>query len=196
MKNPIYVIALLMLTVFSCEKDELNNETLTIDPSFKSTAESNRAPEATFCHRSKLIADGRDVIGYVEYTGFEDNYVINYVTFEKWEIIETHLNIGNCSNQESLVNENGDPMIDQFEHASNHAEDTYEVTYLINKDSLGKIFCLAAQAKIKGPNGIVTAWADGAYFEGSTLAMYIQSSNEGCRDSQVQPYSKEKVVVE
>ena len=195
MKTPIYVIAFFMLTLLSCEKDELNttSETSAIELAAKNYQQTK---DLNICQSNKMLARGRTVSAYVEFSIYGKFYVITYGTEDNsgYKITKTHLSTGNCNVDNFPLDEKGNPKVEAFKYASSHDGGVNEVTFLIPRDGVDKQFCYAAQAELEGPEGTEIAWADGSYFDGSTLATYVTAPIQLCNESMVQTYSSENVA--
>ena len=185
-KLTLFVSVFTALILFNCNTEEIVDENLNVDlnPNFR-VIESNpdlalRTSLDDPCMVVNLIAGQNMVAGTVSIDATEDDLVLTYSTVDGWEIKETHMSIGDCSELTFPSTGAGNPKIGKFEHATTHNESVTEVIYLINKEAISEIYCFAAHAVVVKQGSNETAWAEGMDFGGNSWAMYVEADMSDC----------------
>jgi hypothetical protein len=190
-KITVLISALLLISFFSCNTENVNEEKITQDPNFrvfeakvkkKGSISSLRASLEEPCMTTNLIAGQNYIAGTVTVDTDGENLIITYSTNEEWTIDATHMSIGDCSEQSIPTTKSGNPKVGKFEHSTKHSKGTNQVTYLIDISVANEEggFCFAAHAEVTGPKGGETAWAEGKPFDGKSWAMYVEANVSDC----------------
>jgi hypothetical protein len=182
-----FALGLLALTFLACNTEELsidNSETNSNNPNFR-ISESNftlaaRASTSDPCMVTNLIAGQHYTAGRVEVGSDGVDLSVTYFTDPGWTISETHMSIGNCDEQSIPTTGSGNPKIGHFEQSSSHSTGVNVVTYYIDLSVLDNNYCFAAHAKVQGPSGNESAWAEGPSFSGNSWAMFVEALLTDC----------------
>lgn len=193
MKKIKFILSLfVMLSIISCNIDDVNEQLQQHDPNFRvaeainktngksSVNSTSRSSADEPCMTTNLIAGQHHIAGTVSVDMDEQDIIIIYTTNDDWSIKATHMSIGNCDDQSIPTTGSGNPKVGKFEHHSNHSEGVNQVVYRINKDILQEQYCFAAHAEVTGSTGNETAWAEGPEFPGKSWAMYVEGLLSDC----------------
>lgn len=175
MKTPIYVILLLAFVLSGCSKDLVdndisNNDITTIDLKFANAAEQTRGVtqnlnipmDATVCFRTQLLDSKLQTVGYADFEIIDKEVVISFKTDLNWDIQQTYLNVKDCTSSDFPLDENGDPVMDEFKYSSFHENPVKRVDHIIDSYELTTSMCFAAFATLVDKYGkSVDVWAHG-----------------------------------
>lgn len=130
------------------------------------TAQSSASYKADpACSETYTLYAGQTInVGDLEVSNDNDSIYVTYTVTGGWELVETHLYVGDMSGLPA--NKAGNPKIGNFPHKSNHSGVT-SFTYAVAIDPSMSCYIVAAHASVqKVQNGTVvqseTAWSEGA----------------------------------
>ena len=179
---------LLSLVFLSCNKENINNLDINIDPNFRVIENNTSGTQGRYsytesCMTVDLIAGQNEVAGDVSVYSDGTDLIITYKTNEDWVIDATHLSIGDCNTQSIPTTGSGNPKIGKFDHSSTHSDGVNEVSYYISLDAFSEDnYCFAAHAVVTNLVNAQTetAWAEGIDFGGNSWAMYVEALLSYC----------------
>ncbi len=138
------------------------------------------SPTAVLCQSTDLIAGQNEIVGTVEV--YVDGNIVSviYNTIPGWNLDETHMSIGNCTDDIPTTG-SGNPKVGHFEYSASHSNGTTVVTYTADSSTLPAETCVAAHAVVSSSAGQnETAWGYGPEFPGRSWATYMQIDMTAC----------------
>jgi len=174
MKFKITLVLLSVLILTSCSPE--NDDYLTTDSTdfiIEIGSGSTDVPtNSTF--QTELTAGQNIYSGFVSVDVHDGNVIVTYTSESDWEIIETHLYIGELN--QLPTNGNGDPRIGQFPYKDTHPAATTIVEYIGPGINSGDCVYIAAHAVVV--NSVTgdeeTAWGAGVPIGGDSWAMTFE----------------------
>lgn len=181
----ISALALLFSALSSCEKDlPQTDETKSMENEIGITALSI---EACGDVQEQTLYAGQNIdAGTVIVSNDANNLYVTYTTNSGWEMIETHLYVGNCN--EIPTNGGGNPQIGLFPYTTDHNPSVTSYTYTIPLSELDDCYCVAAHTALVqyDENGEIiaseTGWADGNEMGGGSWAMSFEYCTQDCEN--------------
>lgn len=165
MKTPIYVIVLLGLILFSCSKDNLdqNFEISTSDAEYKALETRPDIPQdENVCFRTQLLDSKNVTLGYVDFSVRGTDVVISFKTDYNWNIQETYLDVISCTNAYFPTDTDGNPIVGEFKYSSIETTDVNTVDHRINPEDVVESLCYAGYAILADKYGKTKeVWAHG-----------------------------------
>lgn len=190
-------LAFITLAFFSCEKEELTNETV---PSEPVTTQEVGSPCGTAMEQTLYAGQSIDA-GTVSVSNDANNLYVTYSTSNGWEMTETHLYVGDCA--DIPTSGNGNPQIGLFPYTTDHSPSATSYTYTIPLSNLENCYCVAAHTALvqydNSGNVIAseTGWADGNEMGGGSWAMSFEYCTQVCEeDSNETCYQEETAWVD
>ena len=174
MKKPIYVFVVLALALFNCATDELDKDlelenldtVINIDDQdvsdysrttnqstqdFQSELDNLLTSDA--CYKAALLQEDGSLTGYVLITAFDKEVDFSFRTVSEWRMVETNLNLGDCSANSFPMNENGSMIPGEFAYSFVDKNGMNEKTYKFLKSEIDNAKCFAAHAIIVNDRG-------------------------------------------
>ena len=162
MKTPIYVILLLAFVFFSCSKEELDDDTLTIDQNFRvlendslSNAIESRSVQ-NYCFKAPLLTYEGNRVGWIYFNVLDEEIEITYNSSTEYKIIKTNISFIDCKNEDSDIKTGETNVYITSSHGG-----VNEATVMVNKTDISAVSCYAGFAVVQGANGRTQeVWAD------------------------------------
>lgn len=172
----LFLLSLSLLFITSCSMDDQETkEPQQIDFKIASALFQSKGTTATAsCHSSDLIAGQNIVVGTVDVHVDGSVITITYNTIPGWTIDQTHMSLGNCTDDIPTTG-SGNPKVGHFEYSATHGAGTQVVTYTADSSTLPAQTCIAAHAVVSSASGQTeTAWGAGLDFPGRSWATYME----------------------
>lgn len=183
-------LSLCFLFLASCSVEESENVTpqqVNFEISAGSAASKTLSSSDVPCQTSDLIAGQNIVIGTVDVYIDASTISIVYNTIPGWNLDETHMSLGNCTDDIPLTG-SGNPKVGHFEYSAIHGAGTAVVTYTADSTTLDIETCIATHAVVTSSTGQnETAWGAGIGFPGRAWATYLQLDNVACNIGDKEP---------
>lgn len=183
--SKLSLLTLISLAVLSCEKEEEIQSTEEITSGETVSTLENTTPCGTVMEQT-LFA-GQDInAGNVSVSNDANNLYVTYTTTNGWEMLETHLYVGDCN--EIPTGGNGNPQIGLFPYTTDHNPSVTTYTYTIALSELDDCYCIAAHTALVqyDNNGNIiaseTGWANGNDMGGGSWAMNFEYCTQECED--------------
>lgn len=198
-------LAFATLAFFSCEKEEitqnqgLTSESTTLQPLSTSNVQSTSPCGSTM--EQTLYAGQNINAGTVSVSNDADNLYVTYSTTNGWEMAETHLYVGDCT--EIPTAGNGNPQIGLFPFTTDHNPTVTSYTYTIPLADLEDCYCVAAHTALvqyDSDGNVIsseTGWADGDQINGGnggSWAMSFEYCTQECDESNNQTCYQEETA--
>lgn len=183
-------LSLCFLFLAACSVEESEN-TAPQEVKFEINAAASAgklvSPTAVLCQTSDLIAGQNIVVGTVDV--YIDGLTLSvvYNTIPGWNLDETHMSIGNCTDDIPTTG-SGNPKVGHFEYSAIHTAGTSVVTYTTDSTTLPFETCVASHAVVTSSTGQnETAWGAGIGFPGRAWATYMQLDMLSCTSTTKDP---------
>ena len=180
-----YVLVLSAFIFSACSSEQQEEEIaqpIGFNISSATFAGKSISPTAVLCQTSDLIAGQNEVAGTVEVYVDGTVLFVVYTTTDGWTMDETHMSLGNCTDDIPLTG-SGNPKVGKFEYSAVHSNGTTVVTYTADSSSVPVQTCVAAHAVVtRSSGGNETAWGSGTEFPGRSWATYLEMDMSACSD--------------
>lgn len=181
--SKLSLMAFVSLILFSCEKEEelQTTQESTSNETF-STLECNSTCGTSM--EQTLLAGQNIDAGTVNVSNDTNNLYVTYSTTNGWEMLETHLYVGDC--EEIPANGNGNPQIGLFPYTTDHNPSVTSYTYTIPLSELDDCYCIAAHTALvqyDNDGNIIaseTGWAEGNQMGDGSWAMSFEYCTQVC----------------
>lgn len=179
----LFLVPFITLAFFSCEKEELT-PTDEAPESTNVTLESTSPCGSTM--EQTLYAGQNIDAGTVSVSNDADNLYVTYTATNGWEMVETHLYVGNCN--EIPTSGNGNPQIGLFPYTEDHNPSVTNYTYTIPLADLDDCYCVAAHTALvqyDSQGNVIaseTGWADGESMSDGSWAMSFEYCTQECEE--------------
>ncbi|MBT8273027.1 MAG: hypothetical protein KJO77_04425, partial [Bacteroidia bacterium] len=194
MKKPIYVLIVLAFVLSGCSKDVIDNpitnkDIATIDLKYaeadtqsraNSNQELNIPMDPNVCFRTQLLDSKLETMGYADFALVEGDIVITFKTDGYWKLVESYLDVIECTGADFPLDANGNPDMSVFKYSSYHKNPVKRVDYFLDQDDISDSMCFAAFAKIADSYGnTMDVWAHG-------WEMYTPAYQKGCLPDEIE----------
>ncbi|WP_124980514.1 hypothetical protein [Nonlabens xiamenensis] len=185
----LFTLSLCFLFLAACSVEETDTAVQELDVQIEAGAflAKSTSPTATLCQSTDLIAGQNIVVGTVDV--YIDGFTLSvvYNTIPGWNIDETHMSIGNCTDDIPTTG-SGNPKIGHFEYSAIHSAGTQVVTYTVDSSTLPVETCVATHAVVSSTSGQnETAWGAGVPFPGRSWATYMELDTLACTSGGKEP---------
>jgi hypothetical protein len=181
----LLLLSLLSIFLFSCtsENDVMDTNSELLDNIEVTEGNSRRdetVPVSGQCLQADFIAGQNQIAGLIDVQKDADNLIVTYSTSNGWELDETHLYVGLCSEIPLTGAQN--PKIGLFPYQETHINGTTSFTYTIALSELPDCLCISVHAAVSNEvtNESETAWMEGTPFSGNSWAMYVEHCLSDC----------------
>ena len=172
LKITFVLVSLVLLTACSPENEEYpvnNSSNLIIEIGGGTTPDPTSSS-----YQTDLMAGQHIYSGIVNVEVVDDNVVVSYTSENDWEIVETHLYVGDLNQLPTTGS--GNPKIGHFPYKDNHPAGTVTVEYVGPEISEGECVYVAAHAVVVNTvtGDEETAWGAGVPIGGNSWAMTFE----------------------
>ncbi|MGV6830056.1 MAG: hypothetical protein ACWA5P_00650 [bacterium] len=176
MKNSIYVIALFVLTLFSCSVEEINSDQNLSDQDLETRFPMDR----DVCERYKLLSDGLG-IGVLDVSFTDTDAVLTFKVDKGYSLLTANVAWLNEEGEEFPLDELNRPVVDSFEHKKSVNQFSTELEIVIPHEFFTDSYFFAAHTIVFNEKGYKSqAWSSGYQFNGMESATYSYISLRNC----------------
>lgn len=171
----ILILAVLTMTIVGCQGPSDPVTVLNPEPTLERNSDLWTEDYCGEAISVDLIAGQNEIIGEVKVANDGEYLYVEFVAFDPWVLIETHVAV--YTNFEDIpLTKKGNPKIGQF---------AYDIDSLIPLDCNWDKLIIAAHAVVdKIVDGVTvqseTAWGEGPEFPGKSWAMYFNFTVQDC----------------
>ena len=200
MKTQIYVIALLILSIFSCSNDPVENTNdldtyvLIEDSQFNFTRSTAIPAEENLCSRIALISENHVEVGVIDFILTSTEIIASFKTLDNFTLVSTNLSMIDPSIESFPMLANGIPMVSAFEYAETHHGDEKVFAYTIEMESFADAYAFIPFATVQDQNGILhDVWGIANKFTDMSTAAFPQIAPGKCGDIKIECYESSDV---